>query len=92
MNEEAPKEIMDEILRLNKESSNFERLLHLEQKKNKAFFETIKTIPIHHYKQDTYIDLLESTHNNIFKEDENEQLGKLIHSGQFFDKEDKSNG
>ena len=92
MNEEAPKEIMDEILRLNKESSNFERLLHLEQKKNKAFFETIKTIPIQHYKQDTYIDLLESIHNNIFKEDENEQLGKLIYSGQFFDKEDKSNG
>ena len=92
MNEEAPKEIMDEILRLNKESSNFERLLHLDQKKNKAFFVTIKTIPIQHYKQDTYIDLLESIHNNIFKEDENEQLGKLIHSGQFFDKEDKSNG
>ena len=69
MNEEAPKEIMDEILRLNKESSNFERLLHLEQKKNKAFFETIKTIPIKHYKQDTYVDLLESVHNNIFKEE-----------------------
>ena len=69
MNEEAPKEIMDEILRLNKESSNYERLLHLEQKKNKAFFETIKTIPIKHYKQDTYIDLLESVHNNIFKEE-----------------------
>ena len=92
MNEEPPKEIMDEILRLNKESSNYERLLHLEQKKNKAFFETIKTIPIQHYKQDTYIDLLESIYNNIFKEDENEQLGKMIHSGQFFDKEDKSNG
>ena len=69
MNEEAPKEIMDEIFRLNKESSNYERLLHLEQKKNKAFFETIKTIPIKHYKQDTYIDLLESVHNNIFKEE-----------------------
>ena len=69
MNEEAPKEIMDEILRLNKESSNFEKLLHLEQKKNKAFFETIKTIPIQHYKQDTYVDLLESVHKNIFKEE-----------------------
>jgi len=89
---QAPKEVMDEILRLNKQSSNFESLLHLEQKKSKAFFETIKTIPIQHYKQDTYVDLLESIFKNIFKEDENEQLGKMIHSGQFFDKEDKSNG
>ena len=51
MNEEAPKEIMDEILRLNKESSNYERLLHLEQKKNKAFFETIKTKYTDNFKQ-----------------------------------------
>ena len=65
---QAPKEVMDEILRLNKQSSDFESQLHLEQKKSKAFFETIKTIPIQHYKQDTYVDLLESIFNNIFKE------------------------
>ena len=65
---QAPKEVMDEILRLNKQSSDFESQLHLEQKKSKAFFETIKTIPIQHYKQDTYVDLLESIFNNILKE------------------------
>jgi len=89
MNEET---LEDTIIRLNKESSNYENLLHLEQKKNKAFFDTIKTIPIKHYEQDTYVDLLESIYNNIFKEDINEQLGKMINSGQFFDKKDKSNG
>jgi len=65
---QAPQEVMDEILRLNKQSSNFESLLHLEQKKSKAFFETIKTIPIQHYKQETYVDLLESVFKNIFKD------------------------
>tara|TARA_B100001250_G_C19202751_1_gene530164 strand:- start:92 stop:352 length:261 start_codon:yes stop_codon:yes gene_type:complete len=86
MNEET---LEDTIIRLNKESSNYESLLHLEQKKNKAFFDTIKTIPIKHYEQDTYVDLIESIFNNIFKEDINEQLGKMINSGQFFDKKDK---
>ena len=66
---QAPQEVIDEILRLNKQSSDFESQLHLEQKKSKAFFETIKTIPIQHYKQDTYVDLLESVHKNIFKEE-----------------------
>ena len=62
---QAPQEVIDEILRLNKQSSDFESQLHLEQKKSKAFFETIKTIPIKHYKQDTYVDLLESVHNKF---------------------------
>jgi|TARA_R100000655_G_scaffold9920_3_gene24385 hypothetical protein len=75
MNEETPKalttttQMMDEILRLNKESSNYESLLHIEQKKNKVFFDTIKSIPIKHYEQEQYVDLLESIRNNIFKEE-----------------------
>jgi len=53
------------------EASNYENLLHQEQRKIKKFIEVIKTLSIKHYSQEQYADIIDKVYKDIFNYGEN---------------------